>query len=468
MRQEENNTFTKGLLQDLNPINTPNNVLTDNLNGTIITYDGNEYSLQNDRGNYPLQYCKLKPNYIPVGVKEYADTLYIVSYNPIDNTTEIGSYPSPLEISSSTDTNDAVTLPSLIQKSIETPEYTKLMESAQMQVFSDDELKLYPGDEYQIKIQDESKYLYEELEYYILDENRNKYNISDKIRENNFDFVPVGWTVPGWMAVQYRIAAFEDFQMNIRSFNVPVLAANSEGLLDLNFQLKISDNLMLRRLASEKRLDEIGLSIKICKNGSNNVIFNNDELFTNMNGDFVEWYESSKILWARKSFNLYNLNQGDTISAYVTPFIQITVDGKTYKVQYDNFTENISVMIANVGTYDDFNIATNTWKFWVEEDDDDHLYLEFDISGPIVTSNTINLYYKVSSMPNVISGAVDSTDYIKLESYNGVGHNMVLLDFDKHLFVKEGIYAIEFVFSENHPNAVASNAKKSVKKLVIA
>lgn len=192
MRQEENNTFTKGLLQDLNPINTPNNVLTDNLNGTIITYDGNEYSLQNDRGNYPLQYCKLKPNYIPVGVKEYADTLYIVSYNPIDNTTEIGSYPSPLEISSSTDTNDAVTLPSLIQKSIETPEYTKLMESAQMQVFSDDELKLYPGDEYQIKIQDESKYLYEELEYYILDENRNKYNISDKIRENNFDFVPVG------------------------------------------------------------------------------------------------------------------------------------------------------------------------------------------------------------------------------------------------------------------------------------
>lgn len=74
MRQEANNTFNDGLIQDLNPINTPNTVLTDSLNATIVTYDGNEFNLQNDRGNYPLQYCKLNPNYIPVGVKEYADT----------------------------------------------------------------------------------------------------------------------------------------------------------------------------------------------------------------------------------------------------------------------------------------------------------------------------------------------------------------------------------------------------------
>ena len=65
----------------INPIITPNTVLTDNLNGTIITYDGNEYSLQNDKGNYALQHCKLRPNYIPVGVKEYSDILYIVSYH---------------------------------------------------------------------------------------------------------------------------------------------------------------------------------------------------------------------------------------------------------------------------------------------------------------------------------------------------------------------------------------------------
>lgn len=190
MRQEGNNTFTDGLIQDLNPINTPNKVLTDNLNGTIITYDGNEYSLQNDRGNYPLQYCRLKPNYIPVGVKEYADTLYIVSYNPLDNTTEIGSYPSPLEISSSMDRNDAVNIESLIKQS-DSSNYTDLIQKAKMHVFSDDDLKIYPGDEYIVNLKDESKYIYEELEYYIIDENRNKYNITEQVKENS-TFSPAG------------------------------------------------------------------------------------------------------------------------------------------------------------------------------------------------------------------------------------------------------------------------------------
>ena len=102
-RQETNNTFSEGLIKDLNPINTPNTALTDCVNGTIITYDGNEYSLQNDKGNYGLEHCKLEPNYIPVGVKEYGDILYIVSYNPLNEHVQIGSYPSPESITDSSD-----------------------------------------------------------------------------------------------------------------------------------------------------------------------------------------------------------------------------------------------------------------------------------------------------------------------------------------------------------------------------
>ena len=97
-RQETNNIFNEGLIKDLNPINTPNTALTDCVNGTIITYDGNEYSLQNDKGNYALEHCKLDSNYIPVGVKEYGDILYIVSYNPLNEHVQIGSYPSPKTI----------------------------------------------------------------------------------------------------------------------------------------------------------------------------------------------------------------------------------------------------------------------------------------------------------------------------------------------------------------------------------
>ena len=51
MRQETNNTFDQGLNKDLNPIVTPNNVLTDCLNGTFLTFNGDELSLQNDAGN---------------------------------------------------------------------------------------------------------------------------------------------------------------------------------------------------------------------------------------------------------------------------------------------------------------------------------------------------------------------------------------------------------------------------------
>ena len=46
--EESTNTFTGGLNQDLNPIATPDNVLTDAKNATFITFNGNEMSLQND------------------------------------------------------------------------------------------------------------------------------------------------------------------------------------------------------------------------------------------------------------------------------------------------------------------------------------------------------------------------------------------------------------------------------------
>ena len=45
MKKETFNTFNEGLNKDLNPIVTPNNVLTDNLNGTFITFNGDELSI---------------------------------------------------------------------------------------------------------------------------------------------------------------------------------------------------------------------------------------------------------------------------------------------------------------------------------------------------------------------------------------------------------------------------------------
>lgn len=104
-KQQAINTFTGGLNTDLHPLTTPNDILTDCINGTVITYNGNEYILQNDMGNYKLDKAKLYADYIPIGIKEYGNIIYIVSYNPIDKKCQIGSYPSPQVLFDSSSNN---------------------------------------------------------------------------------------------------------------------------------------------------------------------------------------------------------------------------------------------------------------------------------------------------------------------------------------------------------------------------
>lgn len=95
MKQETTNTFEKGLMMDLHPLMTPKNVLTNCLNGTYITFNGNEIMLQNDMGNGKVERAKLPSGYMPIGIKEYGGIIYVVSYNPFTNKGQVGSFPSP-------------------------------------------------------------------------------------------------------------------------------------------------------------------------------------------------------------------------------------------------------------------------------------------------------------------------------------------------------------------------------------
>lgn len=94
-RKGTTNTFNKGLMMDLNPLTTPNNVMTNCLNGTIITYNGNEYMLQSDIGNGRVETAYLPAGFMPVGMVEFGGIIYVVSYNPLINKCQIGSFPSP-------------------------------------------------------------------------------------------------------------------------------------------------------------------------------------------------------------------------------------------------------------------------------------------------------------------------------------------------------------------------------------
>jgi hypothetical protein len=119
MPQENQNTFTKGMVSDLNPLLTPNSVLTDALNATILTYNGNESMLQNDMGNARIADKTLKDDlknvdkfvrlpeviengkvypFKPIGTVEHGGIIYIASQRKTaDGGSEfqLGSFPGP-------------------------------------------------------------------------------------------------------------------------------------------------------------------------------------------------------------------------------------------------------------------------------------------------------------------------------------------------------------------------------------
>jgi len=99
MKKITQNNFGKGLNMDLNPLSTPKDVLTDCLNGTIITYNGDEFNLQTELGNVKVKTTgtedALPQGFIPLGVKEFDGIMYIVAHNPFTKETSVGSLPSP-------------------------------------------------------------------------------------------------------------------------------------------------------------------------------------------------------------------------------------------------------------------------------------------------------------------------------------------------------------------------------------
>lgn len=93
--EQTQNTFASGLQMDTHPMQQGNDSLTDALNATFVTMNGNEIVLQNDMGNASVQHAYLPHGYVPVGMKEYGGVIYVASYNPLTDRGQIGSFPSP-------------------------------------------------------------------------------------------------------------------------------------------------------------------------------------------------------------------------------------------------------------------------------------------------------------------------------------------------------------------------------------
>lgn len=92
------NNFMKGLDLSSFPANISNDKMSDALNATIYTLDGDDFVLQNDMGNITHSDWKLSEGFIPVGLKEYGGIMYIISYNPDTHKGEIGTFPAPANL----------------------------------------------------------------------------------------------------------------------------------------------------------------------------------------------------------------------------------------------------------------------------------------------------------------------------------------------------------------------------------
>lgn len=480
-RKEAVNTFTDGMVSDLNPINTPNTVLTDCLNGTLITYNGNEFTLQNDKGNYPLRNCKLPENYIPVGVKEYGDILYIVSYNPVDKRVQVGSYPSPQtiydNITEKTRRYDEVNANNIVSPQIvsiwRSGNYTELSEGEDLQLFyggtKPEIWKLNPGDLYKLNSVNGNQSVaintilaqYEELEFYVMDDDKKIHKIkSGDIYINQLDFKHIKWSVPGYLATKTRLAELDDFNVNTKKIKVRkyeiAAAANAIQELKLNFQILCSDHLINDQISGTNQPD---LFIRVSytdetTSGNNwtNYDIPMDGYVENGNGEFCHY-----INWTP---NLSGLDHAvialsnDKIQFTLVPVLKY--DG--VEIVYDNLQKVVRFDLSSKGNVNEFTIGDATWKWNV----DDNLTLRFDTGG--VQENAVfdkDLFVRCSiSRFSGINGNGEH-EYIPVTDGNNILLQNVLLESLGCEWSVHGITELTLPFKPFPNNSTTYNANKN-------
>lgn len=94
-QQAATNTFTGGMIMDIDDLNVANTNTVKALNATISSFNGHEGVIQNDSGN-TFTGASLKEGFVPIGSVEYGGIVYIASIDVVGNEMcEIGCFPSP-------------------------------------------------------------------------------------------------------------------------------------------------------------------------------------------------------------------------------------------------------------------------------------------------------------------------------------------------------------------------------------
>lgn len=373
------NQFNGGMIKDIEPLMVPNTVMTDCLNGTLITYNGNEFALQNDMGNYGFKNGALSNGFVPVGMKEHQGVLYIISYNPIDDKVEIGSFPSQQTIFTPiVDNKDATIEDIIIDK---TSLYKDLEGETKIILLSkDSNFYLNPGDKYLLIYENLDEYSFKEaleqlnnkyyrhLVPYILTDENKLYNIDgllelqvDKSTTNRSDWIPVSWDIPGWLAVKFSITVPEQFNIYFDKSKIYVDNSDSNAIKvypggDLRVQTywnlvnyadgdldKIQNNLVYF-LHDYDTLDEKNIS-KLSP-----ISLEPNQLISYNNFQSI----------------IFNTIEAKTLGnyKYITPALLVENEGKKNYIIYSQFTQTISRDPITIDP-NEIHFGRNYFKYFV-------------------------------------------------------------------------------------------------------
>lgn len=498
-KQQTINTFTGGLNTDLHPLTTPNDILTDCINGTFITYNGNEYILQNDMGNYKLDKAKLWADYIPIGIKEYGNIIYIVSYNPIDKKCQIGSYPSPQtlfdnsEYGSKNENYQGVQVYNLSPKwtwptstqyelsegivnsdfpnSSPTGEhsidvlFTNTKPNQNLRVFFPEDgldIKdtfLNPGDKYFLKkdTNEDSHWKFQKCDYYSLTESKEAIKIEEGLVVSDpYDYTPeklrnVKWEIPGWLSYRPSLLEPTSFDLYLTDIKIPALLSNnntraSEGTGELSFE--VQGQLTISTSEDWKLYyDNLKVYFEYNYTGNKweNDLDNGSHVNSEEGGIPTNYGNTIDILTFnnRKSIEVskQDVENNKTVIIRATPYI---IDGD-YGIVYDNLTVTYTINLGELYQVDQIS-CFNTYKYLVDEDS---ININFSILSPTSNLSSITCKYRIHEIADNFSGISRNSEYLDIDSLNLLGQNILTLEFESssiEWFKKEEIYIFELAF----------------------
>lgn len=408
LRQTQTNTFSEGLNMDLHPMSTPNTVLTDCINGTTITYNDNEFVLQNERGNTQILDAQLSAGFIPVAMKEYNGILYIISYNPTEQKTEIGTFPSPRQ---SKDVESKQFDSEIISDNISY--YSKYNKDV---TYYDYSLSVSNYDKYYLSVGGQNYNPLLVLEHHVLDKQGNSSKVKLVQTGESYRFTHVGEGVLGYVYRPY-------FLSSINSSIIPTKGATSAKLVintttDDDALWELVEENFTSNVKNKKKIDDFKIthSVKITmlseKNDKLEIKLENSDIRhdSKLEVDAIDWDYT------------YNLSNTSVIDLQFVPEFHITEGEETKTYKYDFRNECVVLMDGDNPTdtcYNniEFDISTSITK-------DDYV-LHMDNLNHSVIVNVSDVFAQESWFSKF--------QYFECEDQTSANLDEVLIDFNIQL-----------------------------------